>query len=171
MTNLHSRHGRRVSALMFLSLAAAGCEYTTSRNPLTPVPATPGTGVESAPQVPRVACVSDNPEAVVACVSATYPQHGVSGVSGHEREENMAFLRDRIIEAGICGGLDLAWNLKRSVGPRSIDALAWRTPTGHVEVVDIGIAYDDPGHPLHLQWAIVAGPSGYDTYQPRPHCG
>ena len=30
----------------------------------------------------------------------------------------MEFLRNRMIEAGICGGLDLGWNLKRG-GPDS----------------------------------------------------
>jgi hypothetical protein len=69
----------------------------------------------------------------------------------------MEFLRDRVIEVGLCGGMDLGWNLKRGNGPRSIDAIAWRTP-GAVEVVDIGIAFDEASQPLALQWAIVAGP-------------
>lgn len=82
----------------------------------------------------------------------------------------MEFLRDRIIEAGICGGLDLAWNLKRGVGPHSIDALAWRTG-GVDEVVDVGAAFDDTSSELRLQWSIVGGPPGYDRYEPRPTCG
>jgi hypothetical protein len=80
----------------------------------------------------------------------------------------MEFLRDRIIETGICGGMDLAWNRKRGTGPHSIDALAWRTG-GRVEVVDVGVAYDDTSRPLRLTWNIVAGPPGYDPY-PRPNC-
>ena len=36
------------------------------------------------------------------------PRNGSSaGVSLSQRQANMAFLRDRIIEAGRCGGLDL----------------------------------------------------------------
>jgi hypothetical protein len=105
----------------------------------------------------------------VACIEATYPTYRAAGVSHSQREANMAFLRDRIIESGICGGLDLAWNLKRGVGPHSIDALAWRTG-GRDEVVDIGQAYDDTSQVLRLQWGIVAGPSGYDRYLPRPNC-
>jgi hypothetical protein len=113
-------------------------------------------------------CASSSGPAIVACIEAKYPERLVAGVSHSQREANMAFLRDRVIEAGICGGLDLAWNLKRGVGPHSIDAIAWRTG-GRDEVVDIGLAYDDTGIPLRLSWGIVAGPSGYDPY-PTPSC-
>ena len=111
----------------------------------------------------------NNGPAIVACVARQYPERLVAGVSHAQREANMAFLRDRVIETGICGGLDLAWNRKRGDGPHSIDALAWRV-NGRDEVVDIGVAYDDPSIPLVLTWGIVAGPPGYDTYQPRPSC-
>ena len=87
----------------------------------------------------------------------------MAGVSESQRISNMEFLRDRVIEAGRCGGMDLAWNLKRGVGPHSIDAIAWRTG-GRVEVVDLGAAYDDTSRPLVTQWVIVAGPPGYDPY-------
>ena len=107
---------------------------------------------------------------IVQCIASKYPERLVSGVSHDERIRNMEFLRDRVIEQGICGGLDLAWNLKRGTGPHSIDAIAWRVPGGHVEVVDIGIAYDDTGRTLQLTWGIVEGPPGYDTYSPRPVC-
>jgi len=87
-----------------------------------------------------------------------------------QRIANMEFVRDRLIEAGICGGIDLAWNLKRGVGPHSHDAIAWRKPNGFVEVVDIASAFDDKTIPLMLHWAIVAGPSGYDRYTNHPGC-
>jgi len=115
-------------------------------------------------------CASSDPEAIVACVSSSYPSYRAAGVSSSQREANMEFLRDRMIEAGICGGLDLAWNLKRGVGPHSIDALAWRTG-GVDEVVDVGAAFDDTSSELRLQWSIVGGPPGYDRYEPRPTCG
>lgn len=86
------------------------------------------------------------------------------------RIEHMEFLRDRMIEAGICGGLDVAWNLKRGIGPHSHDAIAWRKPNGFVEVVDIASAFDDKTIPLVIHWAIVAGPSGYDRYTKHPGC-
>jgi hypothetical protein len=105
-----------------------------------------------------------NGDAIVACVSSQYPEKLAAGVSLGERIANMEFLRDRIIETGICGGLDLGRNLKRGVGPYSIDALAWKLPSGFVEVVDIGFAYDDTSIPLRLTWGIVEGPPGYDGY-------
>ena len=106
---------------------------------------------------------------VVDYVGRTYPERLVPTRSLEERDANMAFLRDRIIETGICGGMDLAWNLKRGVGPRSIDALLWRHD-GVDDVVDIGAAYNDIDSPLGLQWIVVGGTPGYDTYSPRPSC-
>ena len=47
-----------------------------------------------------------------------------------QRQANMEFLRDRIIEAGKCGGLDLGLNLKRGGPDISIDFLAWRRSDG-----------------------------------------
>jgi hypothetical protein len=121
------------------------------------------------PPAPSIPCVSNDGWLVAQCVERTFPERLVAGVSLSQRQANMAFLRDRIIEAGRCGGLDLAWNLKRGVGPHSIDALAWRHANGFVDVVDIGAAYDDTSRPLELNWLIVAGPPGYDPY-PHPGC-
>jgi hypothetical protein len=122
----------------------------------TPSPGNPGS------------CASRDGNFIVQCVMAKYPSLLAAGVSSGQRIANMEFLRDRVIEAGICGGLDLAWNLKRGVGPRSTDALAWRHD-GIVDVVDIGVAYDDTNRPIELWWGIVAGPPGYDPF-PRPSC-
>lgn len=127
----------------------------------------PGPSPGPTPQ-PGGSCASSNGEAIVRCIEAKYPSMLVAGVSVGQRIANMEFLRDRVIEAGICGGLDLAWNLKRGVGPRSTDALAWRH-NGIVDVVDIGAAYDDTSIPLRLTWGVVEGPPGYDPY-PRPSC-
>jgi hypothetical protein len=135
----------------------------TFRTPLAPAPVpgpAPGPGNGGS-------CASNKGDAIVQCISAKYPDRLVAGVSLDQRIANMEFLRDRVIEAGICGGLDLAWNKKRGTGPHSIDALAWRH--GVDDVVDIGSAYDDTSRPLALQWGIVAGPPGYDPY-PRPSC-
>ena len=126
-----------------------------------------GGGGTPVPQ-PGGSCASSNGEAIVRCIEAKYPNMLVAGISVNQRIANMEFLRDRVIEAGICGGLDLARNLKRGVGPHSIDALAWRH-NGIVDVVDIGAAYDDTSIPLRLTWGIVEGPPGYDPY-PRPSC-
>lgn len=107
---------------------------------------------------------------VVAYISDAWPEYLVTTATTAERIEHMEFLRDRIIEAGICGGLDLARNLKRGIGPHSHDAIAWRKPNGFVEVVDIASAFDDKNIFLALHWSIVSGPSGYDRYQNHPGC-
>jgi hypothetical protein len=109
------------------------------------------------------------PTAVVDYVAAKYPQYLKPTSSLHDREVNMAYIRDRMIEAGICGGLDLAWNLKRGVGPRSTDALLWRDG-GRDRVIDIAAGFDDYGTALRLHWIEVEGPAGYDRYLPRPAC-
>jgi hypothetical protein len=137
----------------------------TFRTPAAPGPA-PAPGPSPGPGTGG-SCASSNGEAIVQCVANTYPDRLAAGVSLNQRIANMEFLRDRVIEAGICGGLDLGWNNKRGTGPRSIDAIAWRH--GVDDVVDIGAAYDDTSRPLGLQWGIVAGPPGYDPY-PRPSC-
>ena len=138
----------------------------TFRTPVAPVtpppppPGPPGGGGGSGGS-----CASNNGDVIVACIAAKYPSYLAAGVSLDTRIANMMFLRDRIIEAGICGGLDLAWNKKRGDGPHSTDALAWRTG-GKDEVVDVGAGYDDTSQPLKLIWAIVEGPPGYDPYPP-----
>jgi hypothetical protein len=107
---------------------------------------------------------------VVAYIADAWPEYLVRTATLAERIEHMEFLRDRIIEAGICGGLDLARNLKRGIGPHSHDAIAWRKPNGFVEVVDIASAFDDKNVFLSLHWSIVSGPSGYDRYRDHPGC-
>ncbi len=74
------------------------------------------------------------------------------------------FLRDRMIEAGKCGGLDLGHNLKRGGPEISIDFLAWRRSDGDMGV-DIGVDYDNTSEPLRLAWNL-AGISGtfYKSY-------
>jgi hypothetical protein len=102
-------------------------------------------------------------EAVIALVAARYPERLRAGVSHDERVANMEFLRDRIIETGHCGGMRVARNLKRGVGPHSIDAIAWRPGHGeHTQVVDIAADYENASAPLRLQWIIVGGKPGWD---------
>jgi hypothetical protein len=107
---------------------------------------------------------------VVDYIASVFPEYLVPTARTAERIENMEFLRDRIIEAGVCGGLDVARNLKRGIGPHSTDAIAWRKPNGFVEVVDIASAFDDKTIPLILHWSIVEGPPGYDPLPNHPGC-
>ena len=133
--------------------------------PPPPPPATPEPPAPPPPPPPTGnPCASTDGGFIVECVEDLYPDRRRAGVSHQQRVDDMVLLRDRIIEAGRCGGLDLAWNRKRGDGPHSIDALAWRHPNGFVDVVDIGAAYDDTSQVLNLQWVIVAGPPGYDGF-------
>jgi hypothetical protein len=104
---------------------------------------------------------------VIDCVQSKYPEKLAAGVSDSQRLSNMEFLRDRVIETGICGGMDLGWNLKRGGPTVSIDAIVWRH--GFDDIIDIGFAYDDTSRPLRLQWIPVNAPF-YKTYTPRPAC-
>lgn len=148
------------AALGVALVCTAGCDLSKSPNPLEPA----ASSEEQAQPGPGAAVVrSLSGEEVVARVMATYPERLAAGVSHEQRVENMEFLRDRIIEQGRCGGLRLAWNLKRGVGPRSIDAIGWQHGDNDIlDVVDIAQAYDDTGSSLRLHWIIVDGPAGWD---------
>lgn len=154
---------------MSLSLVAAACSRDGSHSVVGPTPVEgpepAGNGGGSRAQYP-----SDGP-AVVTYVIAKYPEYLRAGVSREERQRNMEFLRDRIIETGICGGMNLAWNLKRGVGPRSIDAIDWRHGQADInDVVDIARDWDNTSAPIALHWHVTAGPAGWDPF-PAPRCG
>ena len=110
-----------------------------------------------------------NGNAVVAYVAAAFPDRLRPTGNLNDRIHNMEFLRDRIIEAAICGGMDVTWNLKRGVGPHSHDAVAWRDG-GRDRVMDIASGFDEFRGGLSLHWLEVSGPSGYDTYTNHPGC-
>ncbi len=96
-------------------------------------------------------CASNNGNAIVSCVASKYASYRRAGVSTSTRKSNMQFLRDRIIEAGLCGGLDLGWNLKRGGPEISNDFLAERRG-GSVVGHDIAIDYENTGRELQLYW-------------------
>jgi hypothetical protein len=121
----------------------------------TPTPSPGGGGGGS--------CASSNGPAIVACISAKYPDRLAAGVSSGQRVANMEFLRDRIIEAGKCGGLNLGWNLKRGGPERSVDFLAWHRGDGDMGV-DIGFDYDNTSTPLHLQWSEAGLGASFQAY-------
>ena len=76
----------------------------------------------------------------------------------------MVFLRDRIIEAGRCGGMDLAWNLKRGGPEISVDFLVERVG-GNLIGHDIAFDYDNTSHSLELYWGDGTFPfyGGYSS--------
>jgi hypothetical protein len=100
---------------------------------------------------------------VIACIQAKYPDKTAPVSSLAQRQENMMFLRDRIIEAGLCAGNQYGWNLKRGGPELSIDVLAWKRPDGNMGV-DIGLDYDNIGATLKLVWGEVDLFASYTPY-------
>jgi hypothetical protein len=107
-------------------------------------------------------------EAVVQFVESRHAAYLQPTSSLAQRQANMAFLRDRLIEAGLCGGIDLGWNLKRGGPEISIDFLTHRV-NGRVEGIDIGHDYDNYDRPLDLTWYTGEYPT-YLAYSPPPSC-
>ena len=89
-------------------------------------------------------------------------------MSSETRKQNMEFLRDRIIEAGLCGGLNLGWNLKRGGPEISVDFIAERS--GSVtNGYDIAFDYDNTSRVLQLQW-LDDGPGSTFKAFGTPNC-
>ena len=124
--------------------------------------AAPGPSPNPGPR-PGGSCASNNGPAIVSCIAAKYPEYLAAGVSSGQRQANMSFIRDRIIEAGKCGGLDLGQNLKRGGPDLSIDFLAWRQAGGDMGV-DIAFDYDNTSEPLRLQWAEAGFGATYKAF-------
>jgi len=136
--------------------------WAATQSFVTAAPPAPAPPPSPAPQ-PGGSCASNNGPAIVACISAKYPERRAPVGSLAQRQHNMEFLRDRIIEAGKCGGLDLGWNLKRGGPERSIDFLAWRRSDG-VMGIDIGLDYDNYGTTLNLYWGEAGLGATFDSY-------
>jgi hypothetical protein len=115
-------------------------------------------------------CASTNGPAIIACISAKYPERLVAGISLGQRQDNMSFLRDRIIEAGLCAGLTFGYNMKRGGPERSIDFLAWRTG-GEDVGVDLAFDYDNTSTTLRLQWAPTGPGAFFASYGAFGGCG
>ena len=111
---------------------------------------------------------STGPE-LIAFVAERYPEKLAAGVSRDERVANMQFLRDRIIEFGICGGMNIGWNMKRGGPEKSTDFVAWHDGRRRMGV-DIAYAYDAPDRQLQLVWAVYGPTKHYRAYEPRPRC-
>jgi hypothetical protein len=133
----------------------------TFQTPAAPAP-TPSPSPSPTPQ-PGGSCASNSGPAIVSCISAKYPEKRAPVGSLGERQANMAFLRDRIIEAGKCGGLDLGWNLKRGGPELSIDFLAWQRSDGQMGI-DLGFDYDNIGTTLVLYWGEAGLGATYLAY-------
>ena len=141
-----------------VSLAAgliAGCHSSKHSSPLAPEQV-----AEQAPPIeqppapkppPKKTIYPSNGPDVIRFVKKRYPERLKAHVSRATRIKNMKFLRDRVIEAGKCGGMDLGWNLKRGGPEISVDFITERRH-GRVYGHDIAIDYDNTRRPLQLVW-------------------
>jgi hypothetical protein len=136
--------------------------FRTPSAPPPPPPPPPGGGGGN--------CASSNGNAIIQCIGAKYPDRLAAGVSLATRQANMSFLRDRIIEAGRCGGLDLGWNLKRGGPDISIDFITQKV-NGVVDGIDIGFDYDNTDTPLRLAWGTGGSFPFYKAYTNSFSCG
>jgi hypothetical protein len=105
-----------------------------------------------------------NGDQVVAWANRNYPDRLAAGVSGEQRRANMEFLRDRMIEAGTCGGMQLGRNLKRGGPELSVDFLT-ENVGGRWHGIDIAHDYDNTGIRMVLTWADT-GPDNGVFYSP-----
>ena len=127
----------------------------TFRTPAPPAPSpSPGPGPSPSPPGNAGSCALPSGPQIIACIQAKYPDKTAPVSSLGQRQENMMFLRDRIIEAGQCAGMNYGWNLKRGGPELSIDVIAWKRPDGNMGV-DIGLDYDNIGTVLKLVWGEV----------------
>jgi hypothetical protein len=153
-----------IPLLLVLSTA---CNASKSVGPIAPTSVATVAAADPAPTpAPQIQYPHDGPS-IVAYVAAQYPEKLAAGVSLDERVANMQFLRDRVIEVGKCGGLDLGWNLKRG-GPEISNDFITERIGGAVIGHDIGVAYDDTSRPLQLVWGGGDFPS-FKEY-PQPAC-
>ena len=154
-------------AALAVVCVSAGCQDKKSTHGPT-APSGDELMTDGSMPVPRPGYPSTG-EALIAYIAEKYPERLVATGDYDARARNMEFVRDRMVDAGICGGMDLARNLKRGVGPFSADAIAWRPDGVTVEVVDIAASWDAFWEPMHLQWIIVGGPAGWSPVDP-PLC-
>lgn len=120
-----------------------------------------------------VACGGASGPAIIGCVAAKYPEYLVPTAVGSgslgRRIHNMEFIRDRIIETGICKGVDLGRNFKRGGPAISHDFIVLRQPGQPDRGVDIAGGFDDVDKPLTLSWFMFSGPDfGFPFYAKYP---
>jgi hypothetical protein len=103
---------------------------------------------------------------VIAWTERNYPGQLAAGVSGEQRRHNMEFLRDRMIEAGLCGGMQLGWNMKRGGPEVSVDFLT-ELVNGRWHGIDIATDYDNTSQRLRLSWHDT-GPDNFIFHRQYP---
>jgi hypothetical protein len=130
-------------------------DLVSFRTPLPPPPPSDAPGA--------VPCAGNTGPEIIECVKDAYPEKLVATSNGdfsdERRADNMAFMRDRIIETGRCKGLDLGRNFKRGTPVISHDFIVWRRPGHHLAGVDIARGYDNNRVRLQLGWQVWGPPS------------
>jgi hypothetical protein len=134
---------------------------TKSNTPTTPTPPTGGGGGGGG-GTPTGAWPTTGDQ-LIAWTQAHYADYLAPSSN---RVSNMMFLRDRMIEAGLCGGMKLGYNLKRGGPEISVDYITWNGGGGWVGV-DIAHDYDNQSIPLQLTWAPQPD-DPYAAYTPYP---
>src|SRR5262249_12993761 len=114
-----------------------------------PTPPTGGGGTPTPPTGGGGGSWPTSGEQLIAWTQSHYPSYLQPSSN---RVANMIFLRDRMIEAGICGGMKLGYNLKRGGPDISVDYITWNGGGGWVGV-DIAHDYDNQSITLQLTWA------------------
>jgi hypothetical protein len=107
-----------------------------------------------------------NGEEVVAWANRNYPDRLAAGVGGDQRRANMEFLRDRMIEAGTCGGMRLGWNMKRGGPEVSVDFLT-QLVGGRWHGIDIAYDSDNTSIRIKLTWHDT-GPDNFIFHADYP---
>lgn len=165
LNKVYSWRGRAV----YNGVAGSWSEGVFFRTPLPVVTEASGAG--------PVPCASSAGPEIVKCVAAAYPSYLLPTDKGdgslERRKANMAFLRDRVIETGICKGLDLSRNNKRGTAEISYDFIVWRSnqgKNGRDRGVDIATGYDAVKNALRLKWQVFDdGPNyGHPFYAGYP---
>jgi hypothetical protein len=147
---LNSSYDWRVRAL-YNGVPGTWSGANTFRTPLPP------------PVDGPVACGSSSGQAIIGCVGRAYPKYLEKTAAGdhslERRHRNMEFIRDRIIETGICKGLNLGRNFKRGTPVISHDFIVWRSDRDRG--VDIASGYDDVNTVLKLTWQVFGADKSY----------
>jgi hypothetical protein len=155
----YSWRGRAV----FNGVAGTWSDSAGFRTPLPPPTESSSGGPGPVP------CAGSSGPSIIACVGAAYPSKLAAKVSVNTRKANMEFIRDRIIETGLCKGQDFGRNFKRGTPVISHDYLVWRQPGQRDRGVDIASGYDDPSTRLKLTWQVKGPPDyGFPYYAKYP---
>ena len=84
-----------------------------------------------------------------------------------ERVHNLEFLRDRVIEVGLCAGLNIGWHSE--TGDLAPNKIALRDDEGVKYQVQIVSSYKEIGQVLRLSWSQGEG-GNYLPFTPSPAC-